>query len=138
MDHGRETLIGLVAAHRDTFELLEFAKEVLDQVTPLVDVSIDLARAGASGMLGDHDRGAAIIKFGDQGVCVEGRVGDQTAEFDLLNQRRDADGIEAMARQQHEADQIAKRIGERQDLRRPAAFGPAYGLVLSPPFAPCP
>jgi hypothetical protein len=68
MDHGREALIGLVAAHRDTFELLEFAKEILDQVTPRVDVGVNLARAGASGMLGDHDRGAAFVEFSDQGI----------------------------------------------------------------------
>jgi hypothetical protein len=30
MDHGGEALIGLVSAHRDAFELLEPAEEVLD------------------------------------------------------------------------------------------------------------
>jgi hypothetical protein len=89
-------------------------------------------------MLGDHDRGAAFVEFSDQGVCVEGRVGDQAAEVDRFDQRRDADSIEPVARQQDEADQIAERISERQDLRRPAALGPADGLALSPPFAPWP
>jgi hypothetical protein len=30
MDHGSEALIGLVSAHGDTFEFLQFAEEVLD------------------------------------------------------------------------------------------------------------
>jgi hypothetical protein len=34
-------LVGFVAAHGDAFELLEFAEEVFDQVTPLVDFRVD-------------------------------------------------------------------------------------------------
>ena len=36
MDDGIEALIGFVGAHGDPFELLEFAEEILDQVTPFV------------------------------------------------------------------------------------------------------
>src|SRR6202521_2960491 len=43
-----------------------------------------------------------------------------------------------MPRQQDEADQVPKRIGESQDLGGHAAFGFANGLALSPPFAPWP
>jgi hypothetical protein len=41
-----------------------------------------------------------------------------------------------MAGQKDEPDQIAERIGERQDLGGPATLRFAYGLALSPPFAP--
>ena len=41
VDHCGEALIGLVGAQRDAFELLELAEEVLDQVTPFVDLFVD-------------------------------------------------------------------------------------------------
>ena len=71
-------------------------------------------------------------------VGIEGRVGDQGTELDALDQRREADGIEALSGQQHEAHEIAKSIGEGEDFGRHAAFGAADGLALSPPFAPWP
>ena len=79
-----------------------------------------------------------FIELCDDPVAVECPVGKQGAEFDALDQRRDANRIEALPRQQNEADQIAERAGEREDFGGPAAFGFAYGLALSPPFAPCP
>ncbi len=130
-------MISLVAAQGDTFELFEFAKGILDQMPPLVNLGSNLARTGASGMLGNHDLGAAFVEVSDHGIR-EGGVGDQTAEGDIVDQRRNADGLEAMARQQDKADQIAERIGERQDLCRPAALRLADGLALRPPLAPCP
>ena len=78
------------------------------------------------------------FKVGDDPVGVESLVGDQAAKLDALDQRRDADRVEALSRQQDESDEIAERIGERQDFGGHAAFGLAYGLALSPPFAPCP
>ena len=62
----------------------------------------------------------------------------QAAKLDPVDERRDADSIEAMAGQENEAHKIAECVGQRQDLGRHAAFGAAYGLALSPPFAPCP
>src|SRR5260370_30095601 len=43
-----------------------------------------------------------------------------------------------MARQENEADEIAERVGQRQNFGGHAAFGTADGLALRPPFAPCP
>ena len=60
------------------------------------------------------------------------------SNVDTLDERRNADRVEALSRQQHEAHEIAERVGERQDFGRHAAFGAADGLALSPPFAPCP
>ena len=61
-------MISLVTAQGVTFELFELAKEVLDQMPPLVNLGINLARTGASGMLGDDDLGAAFIEVSNQGV----------------------------------------------------------------------
>ena len=81
---------------------------------------------------------AARVEFGDDPVAVEGLVGNQAAKLDALDQRRDADRVEAVSRQQDEADQIAERVGEGEDFGGQAALGLAYGLALSPFFAPCP
>jgi hypothetical protein len=43
-----------------------------------------------------------------------------------------------MAGQEFEAHKIAERVGQREDLGGHATLGAAYGLALSPPFAPCP
>jgi hypothetical protein len=47
MDHGGETLVCLVGAHGDAFELLELAEEVLDEMPPFVHLLVD-ARASRS------------------------------------------------------------------------------------------
>lgn len=87
-------------------------------MTPPVDFGVDLKRRNAPGMLRDDDLGAAGVEVGNYSVGVKGLVGDQAAELDVLDQRRDADSIEPMARQQDEADQVSQRIGERQEQRR--------------------
>jgi|SRR5271163_903610 hypothetical protein len=65
-------------------------------------------------------------------------VSDQSAELDAVDQGGDAHSVEAMPRQELKANQIAERIGERQDFGGHAALGSAYGLARSPPFAPWP
>src|SRR5688572_27751296 len=138
MDEGGEALIGLVGTHGDPFEFLEPAEEILDQMAPFVHFGIDREGRTATRMLGDHRLGAALVEIGDDGVAVEGHVGDQRAEGDAVDQGLDTDGVEPMAGQQDEADQIAERVGEGEDFGGHAALGAAYGLALSPPFAPWP
>src|SRR5438874_1867690 len=128
----------LLVAHGDALELLEFAEEVLDQMTPFVAFQVDRNGVQPVRSLRDDDAGAASVHFGDDPVGIEGLVGNQGAELDPLDQRRDAYRVVALSRQQHESDEVAESIGEGQDLGRHAAFGFADGLALSPPFAPCP
>ena len=109
-------MVGFVGAHRYALELFEFAEEVLDEMAPFVEVAIERKRLCAARMLGDNDLGAAGVEIGDDGVAVEGLVGDQAAERDAVEQGRDADRIETVARQEMEADQIAQRVGERVSL----------------------
>jgi hypothetical protein len=72
MDDGVEALVGFVGAHGDAFELLEFAEEVLDQMTPFVHFRVERQGLGAAWMLRDDDLGAALVEVGDEGVAVEG------------------------------------------------------------------
>ena len=87
---------------------------------------------------GDDDLGAAVVQFRNDGIAVEGLVSDQSAKSQTIDQRSDADRIEAMAGQKNKAHEIAERVGQRQDFGRHAALGAADRLALIPPFAPCP
>src|SRR6185437_2543252 len=69
---------------------------------------------------------------------IEGLVGDQPAKLDIFDQRRDADSIEALARQQNKSHEIAQRIGQRQAFGRQTDSRLANGMASRPPFAPCP
>ena len=79
---------------------------------------------------------AALVKVGNDGIAVEGIVGDQSAEGDSVDQRSDTERIETVAGQQDEANQIAERVGQREYFGSNAALGAADRLVLRPPFAP--
>jgi hypothetical protein len=64
---------------------------------------------------------------------------EQGAEGDALDQRRHADRVMALARQQHEAHEAAEGVGEGDDRGGQAAAGAADGLGLGPPLrrSPC-
>ena len=136
MDHGGEACVGFVAAQGDALELFQLAEEVLDQMAPFVDLLVDGERCLAPWHLRDDDLGAALIQLVDDPVRIEGLVADQAFELDVLDQRYDPDGVVAMSRKQDKADQVTERVRQRQDFRRQAPLGAAYGLALSPPFAP--
>src|SRR3712207_2430506 len=110
-------------------------------MAPSIGVAVEV-EAGLAVRLGrDHGDGAAGVEFGPEPVDVEGPVAEQGAEGDTLDQGRHADGVVALARQQHEAHQVAQRVHqgddlEGDDLGGQAATGAADGLMLSPPFAP--
>jgi hypothetical protein len=109
--HCLEAAVCLVASHCYAFEFLELAEEILDQMAPFVNVLVDVERAGASGMLRDYDLRFAFVHVFDDPVGIKSLVGDQAAEFDLLDQGRDADGVKAMAGEQDEPHQIPERVG---------------------------
>src|SRR6185312_7923818 len=138
MDHGVEALVGFVGSHGDAFELFEFAEEILDEMTPFVNLGIERNGLCSARMLGDDDLGAALVQLGNDAVAVEGLVGDQSVEEEAVDKRFDTDRIEALARQQDEADEVAEGIGKRQNFGRHAAFRATDGLALSPPFATWP
>src|SRR5882724_1634301 len=138
MDVCGETLIGFVRAHCDAFEFLELAEEILDQVAPLVNLGVDRQRHGAPWMLRDDDLGTARVEVGNDGIAVESLIGDEAVKRETVDERGNADRIETMAGHENEADEITKRVGQRQNFGRHAAFGTADGLALRPPFAPCP
>ena len=136
VDHRFETAVSLVASHCYAFEFFQFAEEILDQVAPFVNVCVDVEGLGAPLMLRDYDLGLAFVHVCDDPVGIKGLVGDQAAEFDILDQGCDTDGVKAMAGQQDEPHQIPKCVGQREDFGGPAALRLADGLIFGPPFAP--
>ena len=138
VDHGLETGVCLVGSHCDAFEFLQLAEEVLDQMTPFVDVLVDIERLGAPLMLRDDDLRLAFVQVFDDPVGIKSLVGDQAAEFDILDEGREADGVEAVAGQKDKPHQIIpERVGQREDFGGPAPLRLADRLILGPPFAPC-
>jgi hypothetical protein len=73
-------------------------------------------------------RRAALIQFGAQPIHVEGLVGQQRGEIEILNERRGPDAVVALAGQQHEAHQSAERIDQRHDLGGQATARAPDGL----------
>src|SRR5688572_22783846 len=103
MDDGGEALIGFVRAHGNAFEFLELAEEILDQVPPFVEFGVERQRRRTPRMLGDDDLGAALVQLSNDGIAVEGLVGDQSAKGEIVDERRDANSIETMAGQENKA-----------------------------------
>lgn len=138
MNHRCEALIGFVAAHRDTFEFLQFAEEILDQMPPFIHLLVDFEGLGAARMLRNDNLGTAVVERCDNRVAVERLVPDQRTKIDPLNERLDANSVKALSWQQDEVNQIAQRIDQSEDFGRHTALGLADRLILRPPFAPCP
>jgi len=136
MNHCGKACVCFVAPHGYPLELLDLTEEVFYQVAPLVNIGVNNERFRSPWMLGDNDFRAAFVEVFDNPIGVERFVSDQPAEIDAFDQGFNTDGIEAMTRQKLEAHQIAQGIDEGQNLRCHPAPGLAYGLALSPPFAP--
>lgn len=136
VDDGGEAFIGFVGAGGDALELFDAAEEVLDEVAPTIHGRINNMWFRAPRMLCDDSFGAACVELLDDPVTIVGHVGNQRVEVQVLDKRRNADGIKALPRQEREANKVAKGVGEGNDFGRWTPFGPAYGLTRSPPFAP--
>jgi len=137
VDHRLETAVCLVASHCYALEFLQLAEEVLDQVAPFVNLLVDVERLGAPLMLRDYDLRLTLVHVFDDPVGIKSLVSDQAAEFEVLDQGRNADGVKAMAGEQDEPHQVPKRVRQREDFGGPAALRLADGLIFGPPFAPC-
>ena len=116
----------------------EFAEEVLDEMAPFVDFRVNEKGLCASWMLRNGNKSPAFIHVFNDPVGIKGLVGDEAVECDALDQWSKANRVTTLARQKDKPHQIAKGIRHGEDFGRPAAFRLADGLILSPPFAPCP
>ena len=70
------------------------------------------------GPLRDNDLRSAIVQFRDDPVCVKRLVSDETTELGPFDQGSHANRVVALARHKEEPDEIAQRVGQRQDFGR--------------------
>lgn len=130
-------MVGFLGVHCDALEPHELIEKVLHEMTPILHLGVERQWLGAARMLGDDNLGAAFVGVGDDGAAVEGLVGDRTAESDAVNERRHADGIGAMPGSRPKWTRLPSASVER-GFSSPCRPWKAYGLALSPPFAPWP
>ena len=130
--------IGLFVAGCDASECLEMAEEVLDQMAPFVHFVIMRDAPGAVSLGRDDRCGTAFIEVGAQPVVVEGLVADERLKIEAGDQRLNTDAVVTLAGQKDEANEIAEGVDQGHDFGGQAATRAAYGLILSPPFAPVP
>ena len=77
-------------------------------------------------MLRDDDLGAALIQRGE--------IASLSKALSAIS----ASAGRSASRQERETNEIAERVGQRQDFGGHPAFRAPDGLALSPPFALCP
>ena len=138
MDHGGEAFVGFLITRGDASEGLELTEEVFDQMAPAVDMEV-----AGDGLLavcfGRDDRlRTAIVQLSAQPVDIEGLVGQERQDLDILDKRLDADAVMPLTGQENEAGQIALRVDQGHDLGRQAAARSADGLISSPLLRRCP
>ena len=138
VDHGGEARISLFVARGNAPKPFHLTEEIFDEMTPCVFVLVMRGMPVGSLAKRDDSLNVSTRQAVAQPTCVERLVADEGQAIDAGHKSIEACDVVAMARQQHEADQIAERIYDGRDLRRPTAARFANGLFLSPPFAPVP
>jgi hypothetical protein len=138
VDHGGEARIGLFVARGNASKPFHLTEEIFDEMTPFVFVLVMDGMPAGPLAKRDDSLNVSARQAVAQPVRVERLVADEGQAIDASHKSIEARDVVAMARQQHEADQIAERIYDGRDLRRPTAARFANGLFLSPPFAPVP
>ena len=138
IDDGGEAPVGLLIACGNASKGFYAAEEVFDEMPPLVFFSV--MRGISAGSLAERNDGLHVVGAQSfaQPAGIKSLVTDQGQAMDAGHESVKAGDVVPLARQEHEADQIAERIYDDRDLRRQAAARFADGLILSPPFAPVP
>jgi hypothetical protein len=117
VDCGEEISRRFVIAGGDRTILLEFAEEVLDEVTRLVEIFVELALDRAVGPWRDHDRlSARAQRFDHPLVGIEGFVRHQGIGNHVRQQSVGTCQIMGLAGRKFEPQWIAQRIDERMNL----------------------
>ena len=108
--------------------MLERVEETLDEIAFAVEREITGTRDLSVGFGWDDGGDRSIVEGGDEGVGVEGLVGDQGTGIGGFDQRLGASEIVILARAEHHLDRIAEGIDERVNLGGQSAAGSADGL----------
>ena len=128
LDAGEENLGELVVTRGDGAEMFELVEEPLDEIAFAVEGEVALARGFSVGFGWDDWDDRSSVEGADEGVGVEGLVGDQSAGIDGFDERLSASQIVILARAEHHLDEIAEGVDERMNLGGQSAAGSADGL----------
>ena len=112
MNASEERLGEFVVASGDGPKMLERVEETLDEVAFAVEGEIARTRGFSVGFGWDDWDDRSIVEGGDEGVGVEGLVGDQSAGRDGFDQRFGAREIVILAGAEPHLDGIAKSVDE--------------------------
>ena len=125
---GKESLGELVVTSGDGSKMLERVEETLNEIAFAVESEIAPTRGLSVGFGWDDRDDRSIVEGGDEGVGVEGLVGDQSAGINGFDQRLGASEIVILACAEHHLDRIAEGIDERMNLGGQSAAGSADSL----------
>ena len=132
MDCGEEISGGFVVTSGDGAVFLELAEEVLDEMTCLVGVSVEIALDLAVTLGRDHERLSACPQRLDHPLIrIERFVCQQDLGRHIRQQRVGAFKIMGLARRQDEVQRIAQRIDKRMNLGAQPAFAAPDRLVCA-------
>ena len=120
------------SARGDGAVLLELGKEVLDEMTRLVQVAVVRARVLAAGLGWDHGHRAGLRQGFDHPLLgVERLVGDQRVGFKPRQQGVRALQVVRLARREREPGRVAERVDKGVDLRAQATPAAPDGLLAA-------
>ena len=128
LNGGEENLGELVVTRGDGPEVFELVEEPLDEIAFAVEGEVAPARGFSVGFGWDDWDDRSSLEGADEGVGVEGLVGDQSAGIDGFDERLSASQIVILARAEHHLDGIAEGVDERMNLGGQSAAGSADGL----------
>jgi hypothetical protein len=101
----------------DSAKLLELSKEVLDQVTRLVEMAVELAGGAAIGLWWDNRGLACCCQWLDDPlVGIERFIGNQSIGLHVRQQVICTNQVVSLAAGQVEADRIPERVDHGMDL----------------------
>jgi hypothetical protein len=122
VDRGQEVDGPLVVTGRDSPVLFELGKEVLDEVTRLVQGFVIRARVLAAGLGRDHRLFARLLQRGENpSFGVERLVRDQDPGLDFRQQGIRPFQVVRLPRREREPGRVAERVDQGVDLGAQAA-----------------
>ena len=138
IDGGKEVLPAFVVACGNGSELLEFGKEVLDQVAGFVEIGVIAARRLAVGARWNNGNDPSLFERLDHPlVGIVSFVGEERASLQAWQQGIGTDQIVDLPGREMEARWVAQGIGGGVDLGRQPTLAAANRLLLAiPPLAP--
>jgi hypothetical protein len=97
-------------------------------VASFIHFFVNLEGAGSAWVLRYDDLCGSLIKVRYDLVAVKSLVGQQRTKFEPINERFNADRIEPLPCQKHEANEITQRIRQREGVSLKAVVSTVNGL----------